>query len=153
MSETKRLGPWGWFVRAFAAGFGATFGMIVASVIACAVCYALVAAGVLAFASLGGIELDTANTPTTLTPEPTTGVAPPDLTTVQPYPHVWYPYAASDPRAADEAQPYPRTYGYSATGEADDGTSAADAQPAPPGIAVPSQPTTSPENDSSTALE
>ena len=169
MAETKRLGPWGWFVRAFAAGFGATFGVIVASVIACAVSYALVAAGVLAFTSLGGIELNAADTPAppTLESPPTsapvfsTRLQPPAYpTTVEPAPPVAGPYAPTGappyaetaPSATDGVPSYPATSGYPVTGAADNQAPGPNAQPIPPDQRDPFQPTTSPEDGSSAPL-
>ena len=49
MNDAERLGLWGWYWRAFVAGFGAMCGMIIASVIVGGVCYGAVLA--LAFAS------------------------------------------------------------------------------------------------------
>jgi hypothetical protein len=169
MAETKRLGPWGWFVRAFAAGFGATFGVIVASVIACAVSYALVAAGVVAFTSLGGIEINTADTPAPLTPESSTTSAPAFPTrlqhpayptTVQPAPPVagpyaptGAPYAGSAPNATDGVPSYPAASGDPVTGEADNQPPGPNAQPVPPDQRDPFQPITSPQDGSSAAPE
>lgn len=173
MAETKRLGVWGWFVRAFAAGFGATCGVVVASVVAIATSYALIAAGVLAFSSLGGIELNTAKTPAPSNSEPSRKLAPPYPTTLQPSPaRTYYPttaqpappvagpyartgasYAGGDPHATDPVQTYPASPGYSASGEADNEAPAADAQPAPPVITIPFQPAASPEDGSSAALD
>ena len=35
MAEFQRLSAWGWFVRAFAAGFGVVFGIMAAGIVAC----------------------------------------------------------------------------------------------------------------------
>ena len=150
-------------MRAFAAGFGATFGVVVASVIALAACYALIAAGVVAYTSLGGIEINTADTPAPLTPESSTTSAPAfptrlhpsppryHPTTVQPAPHfagpyvpAGTPYAGSDPSATDGVPSYPATSEDPVTGEADSPAPGPNAQPVPPDQRDPFQPITSP---------
>ena len=118
MAEIKRLGPWGWFVRAFAAGFGATFGVVVASVLAIAACYALIAAGV---PSLGGVNSQTSGTSTPPTLAPTTIPAPSYPTRVEPSPYVAGPNVGSNPYPTYPAEgrpSYASGYGNSTTGEA-----------------------------------
>lgn len=51
MAETKQLGVWGWFARAFAGGVGAMFGIMTALAFACVACYALFAVGLVAISS------------------------------------------------------------------------------------------------------
>jgi hypothetical protein len=146
MAETKRLGPWGWFLRAFAAGFGATFGVVVASVLALAACYALIAAGVVAFTSLGGVNFQTSGTSTPPTPAPTTTLAPPRYpTTVQPAPHVGGSYGGGNPYTSGSPPTnYPAAPGPSTFEQADNDPPPADVQAVPPVITIPSEPAPSP---------
>jgi hypothetical protein len=51
MSETNRLGPWGWFVRAFAAGLGVMCGVLAAAFMAC-IFYGLVIGGIAVLSSI-----------------------------------------------------------------------------------------------------
>jgi hypothetical protein len=146
MAETKRLGPFGWFVRAFAAGFGATCGVVVAAVVVIAGCHALIAAGVLAYSPLGGIELKPADTPAPVSQNPPPTTAPAYPTPVEPYRHVGDAYGAGssaggDAYSADPVRSYPPASRENArTGEADAGTPPADAQLAPPMVTIPSEP-------------
>ena len=171
MTETKRLGPWGWFVRAFAAGFGATFGVVVASALAVAG-YALIAVALMAFSSLGGIKLDTASKPGKLIPQPAgvsgsayhpTTVQPAPAAayprTVQPSPPIAGPYAKagtpyvgySSGYSSSSANPQP-VYAAAAPEtarieEAADRASAPDWQPAPPTTTPPVEPDPAPDTD------
>ncbi len=52
MSDAKRLGPWGWFVRAFAAGLGTVCGLMMGAFLAC-VLYGITAGGIWVLSSVG----------------------------------------------------------------------------------------------------
>ena len=159
MAETKRLGPFGWFVRAFAAGFGATFGVVVASVVVIAASYGLIAAGLSAFSSLGGIELKPADTSAPVTQKPPPTSAPLYPTPVEPSPYVASPYGASPPAGGDgyPTDPAPAYYPASpenaATGELGAGMPPADAQLAPPVVTIPSEPAPAAETGAGAPLE
>jgi hypothetical protein len=70
MSETNRLGPWGWFVRAFAAGLGAMCGVMAGSFVAC-IFYGLAVGGIWLLSSVSVQQ--TPSTATRLAPPPPSG--------------------------------------------------------------------------------